>query len=125
MRIFTITTLLSLVSINANSSNIYLQNCMNFGNTVQYSFLSCVDRNFMKIQNELDAYFPNCGTYNTGSDRISYAFSSCVNNAFNTAARELNIYTTYCSDYSQMGVSYSYISCLNNNFSRISYAINQ
>lgn len=108
------TSLLPLIMGLALDSSLTFQ-CFNYGDKVQYGFVSCVNSNYQSVSRDLSFSLPSC--YNFGDD-VSYSFTSCVNNNFSRISVETGIYLPTCFNFGPK-VQYSFVSCINSNFSRL------
>ena len=61
--------------------------CVNYGNTVNPNFTYCIERNFERIEREIDSFYLRwCQNY---GPTLSYIFQSCVNDNFRKIDRAL------------------------------------
>lgn len=114
MEVF-MTSLLPLILGFALDSSVTFQ-CFNFGDKLQYGFVSCVNNNYQTLARDLNMYLPTC--FNFGDD-VSSSFTSCINNNFSRISIETGTYLSSCFNFGPK-VQYSFTSCVNSNFSRIS-----
>jgi len=107
---------------------VYVDRCANYTDKVDYSFISCINRNFNTIETEINLnsqghvalYY--CANY---GDKLDFSFQSCVNENFRTIARVKNGFFSHCSNFKDKGVDYFYISCVNNNFETAANLLNR
>jgi len=117
---------LALVFSGAVSANIYLENCSAFStpmDPVPYSFQSCINRNFRKVDRALNTFSSFCSNIGGG---VSYSFTACVQRNFSSVDLKLPaMYLEYCSNFSRDRLDFSYVSCINRNYRKIATALNR
>jgi hypothetical protein len=120
--------LLSLSFASNAHADIYIEHCSNYGDKIEYGFLSCINRNFDTIETEINfnssqqIYLSYCSNY---GDKLDYSFQSCVNDNFRSIGRVKDGFFSHCSNFKDKGVDYSYVSCLNSNFATAARIINK
>jgi hypothetical protein len=101
-----------------STNKIVLSYCSNFGDGVSFSFSSCVNSNFQRLQRELGGFYSYCS--NIG-DEVNFSFTNCIQSNFRSAERNADgsLYLNYCTNFDRTRLSFSYVSCVNNNFRSI------
>ncbi len=99
-------------------NKVVLSYCSNFGDGVSFSFSSCVNSNFTRLQGSLGGFYRYCSNF---GDEVSFSYINCIQSNFRTAESNADgsLYLSYCSNFDRSRLSFSYVSCVNRNFNTI------